>query len=87
MTGGASFKVYSDSYSNITHNKTVVPAVALTREDVALRQAGAEAKKKQRLEKQLHQVGDIAQGQRFYISDLLVWLEIEGTTELQSKNG
>ena len=59
MTGGASFKDYSSSYSNITHNRTVVPATALTKEDVALRQASAEAKKKQRLEKQLHQVGDI----------------------------
>ena len=59
MTGGASFKVYSDSYSNVTHSKTVVPAAALTKEDVALRQASEEAKKKQRLEKQMHQVGDI----------------------------
>jgi heat shock protein HtpX len=59
MTGGASFKDYSSSYSNVTHNRTVVPAAALSKEDVALRQAGAEAKKKQRLEKQLHQVGDI----------------------------
>ncbi len=60
MTGGASFKDYSDSYSNITHTKTVVPPMALTKkEDIALRQASAEAKKKQRLEKQIHQVGDI----------------------------
>jgi len=59
MSGGASFKDYSNAYSNITHSRTVVPAAALTKEDVALRQAGTEAKKKQRLEKQLHQVGDI----------------------------
>ena len=54
MTGGASFKDYSDSYTNITHARTVIPAIALTKEDIALRQAGAEAK-----EKQLHQIGDI----------------------------
>jgi len=59
MTHGASFKDYSRSFSNITKGKTVVPAAALTKEDIQLRQASAEAKKKQQLEKQLHQVGDI----------------------------
>jgi heat shock protein HtpX len=59
MTHGASFKDYSDSYTNITHHKTVVPTIALTKEDIALRQASAEAEKKQRLEKQIRQVGDI----------------------------
>ena len=59
MTHGASFKDYSDSFSNVTHAKTVVPPTALTKEDIALRQARAEAKKKERLEKQIHQVGDI----------------------------
>ncbi len=59
MTHGASFKDYSDAYSTITKTKTVIPATALTKEDIALRQAGAEAKKEQRLEKQMHQVGDI----------------------------
>jgi heat shock protein HtpX len=59
MSSGASFKDYSDSYNNITHHKTVVPATALTKEDVALREASAEAKKKQRLETQMRQVGDI----------------------------
>lgn len=59
MTHGASFKNYSDSFSNITKAKTVIPLTALTKEDIALRQAGTEAKKKQRLEKQIHQIGDI----------------------------
>ena len=59
MTHGASFKDYSRSFSDITHSKTVIPPAALTKEDIALRQAGAEAKKKQRLETQMHQVGDI----------------------------
>jgi len=59
MTHGASFKNYSDSYSNITNGKTVIPAAALTKEDVELREAGAKAKKQQRLEKQMHQIGDI----------------------------
>jgi len=59
MTHGASFKDYSDSFSNVTKTKTVIPPAALTKEAVALRQAGAEAKKKQRLETQMRQVGDI----------------------------
>jgi len=59
MTGGASFKDYSDSFSNVTKTKTVIPPAALTKEDIALRQASAEAKKKERPGKQLRQVGDI----------------------------
>jgi len=59
MVHGASFRDYSDSFSKITHKKTVVPPVALTKEDIALRQASAQAKKKELLEKQFRQVGDI----------------------------
>ena len=59
MTHGASFKDYSDSFSAVTKTKTVVPPTALTKEDIALRQAGTEAKKKERLETQMRQVGDI----------------------------
>jgi heat shock protein HtpX len=58
MSHGASFKDYSEAYTSVTKRKTVVPATALTKEDLALRQASAEAKS-QRLEKQLHEVGDI----------------------------
>ena len=59
MGSGASFKDYSDSYSQITHRKTIVPPAALTKEDIALRQAGEEAKDKLRRETQMRQVGDI----------------------------
>ncbi|MBA7646266.1 hypothetical protein ES703_54028 [subsurface metagenome] len=59
MTHGASFKDYSDSFSNVTKSKTVIPPAALTKEDVALREASAQIKKKERLEKQFRQVGDI----------------------------
>ncbi len=62
MSHGASFKDYSDAFTNVTKNKTVVPAMALTKEDIALRQASVEAKKKQRTEKQMRQVGDIIRG-------------------------
>jgi heat shock protein HtpX len=60
MTHGASFKDYSDAFTNVTHRKTVVPVAALSKkEDVALRQAGPDETKKDRLDKQLRQVGDI----------------------------
>ena len=60
MSQGASFKQYSDAFTNVTHNKTVIPVAALSiKEDVALRQAGAEATKKDRMDKQTRQVGDI----------------------------
>ncbi|MHC4194390.1 MAG: M48 family metallopeptidase, partial [Planctomycetota bacterium] len=60
MTHGASFKNYSASYSDTTGRKTIVPLTALTeKEDIELRQAAAEVKKKQQQKNQLHQVGDI----------------------------
>ncbi|MBW8002423.1 MAG: M48 family metallopeptidase [Planctomycetes bacterium] len=56
MTYGASFRDYSNAYSQLTNSKnTPVPASGLTSEEVTLRQAG----KKQKAEKQLHQIGDI----------------------------
>jgi len=59
MTRGASFKDYSNAFSEVTHTKTVVPPSALTKEDIALRQASAEAKKEEKRQKQVRQVGDI----------------------------
>jgi len=56
---GASFKNYSDAFTNVTHNKTVVPVAALTKEDIALREADVKAKKEQRTENHMRQVGDI----------------------------
>jgi heat shock protein HtpX len=58
MSQGASLKDYSDAFVNVTKSRTVLPASALTKEDIALREASAEAKKEQ-MEKQLHHVGDI----------------------------
>jgi heat shock protein HtpX len=59
MTHGASLKDYSDSFSSVTKTKTVVPFAALTKEEIAVRQAGKEAKKKERRETQMRQVNDI----------------------------
>jgi len=57
MTHGASLNDYSQSFSSVTHSRTIVPPTAATKEDIAIRQGAAE--KEKRIEKQLHDVGDI----------------------------
>jgi heat shock protein HtpX len=59
MMHGVSFKDYSDSFVKVTGGKTVIPATALTKEDIALRQASEEAKQEMRKQAQIHQVADI----------------------------
>jgi heat shock protein HtpX len=59
MTHGVSFKDYSDSYTGLTNRRTIMPASALSKEDIQLRQASAETKKQQKLQTQTRQVGDI----------------------------
>ena len=59
MSQGASFKNYSDAFTNVTHKKTVVPVAAMTKEDIAIREADVKARKEQRKETQMRQVGDI----------------------------
>jgi len=60
MSGGAGFKDYSDSYQKSMGSKrTVVPASAFTQDKIEQRQASAGAKRQEKVEQQLHQVGDI----------------------------
>lgn len=59
LSQGASFKEYSDAFTNVTKTKTVVPVAALKKEDVPLRQAGPETTAKERAENQMRQIGDI----------------------------
>jgi heat shock protein HtpX len=60
MSRGASFKDYSDSYSQTVGGRQVVPASALAAEEsVEIRQPGPKGKKAKSAQKQLHQVGDI----------------------------
>jgi heat shock protein HtpX len=59
MTHGVSYKDYSQSYAAITHHKTIVPASALTDEQVAVREASERAAKEKRKADQMRQVGDI----------------------------
>jgi heat shock protein HtpX len=58
MSQGASLKDYSEAFESVTKGKTIMPASALTKEDLALRQASAEAKS-ERQQRQMRQVGDI----------------------------
>jgi len=58
MSQGASLKDYSEAFESVTKGKTIMPASALTKEDLALRQASAEAKS-ERQQQQMRQVGDI----------------------------
>jgi heat shock protein HtpX len=59
LSQGASFKDYSEAYVSVTKGKTIIPASALTKEDLALRQASEEAKSEERRAKQMREVGDI----------------------------
>ena len=59
MMHGAAFKDYSEAFAAVTHHKSVVPPAALTKEQIALREAQAGEEKQQRGQKQMRQVGDI----------------------------
>jgi heat shock protein HtpX len=60
MSRGASFKDYSDSYSQTVGDRTVIPASALAEKgDVEIRKASEKAKSKSTSKQQTRQVGDI----------------------------
>jgi len=59
MSQGASFKDYAQAYTAVTHSKNIVPAAALTGDDVQIRQAQAGAVKQEKAQKQVHEIGDI----------------------------
>lgn len=59
MTHGASYKDYADAYSIVTHSRTIIPASAMGKEQVALRQAQEKAAKEQQTKDQVRQIGDI----------------------------
>jgi heat shock protein HtpX len=59
MMHGASLRDYSESFSEVTRKKTIIPPAALTKEDIAIRKPSAEAEKQVHFKKQLRQVGEI----------------------------
>jgi len=59
MTHGASFNDYAKSFSRVTGGKTVIPPAALTKEQIAIRQAQTKEKAEQRTRQQIRDLGDI----------------------------
>jgi len=59
MSQGASFRDYSEAFTRTTHGKSIVPAAALTKEEVKIRSGAAKPTKEQKTQAQMHQIGDI----------------------------
>ncbi len=59
MTHGASLNDYSRAFSDITKTKSIIPPTALTKEQIEIRQAQEKEVKTKRIEKQIHDIGDI----------------------------
>jgi heat shock protein HtpX len=60
MSQGASYGDYARAFTEVTHSKNIVPTAALTKEEIKLREGAAPAAtKEQKIEKQMHQIGDI----------------------------
>ncbi len=59
MSQGASYGDYAQAYTAVTRSKNLMPAAALAKEEVKIREARAEAAKQDKVQKQVHQIGDI----------------------------
>ncbi len=59
MSHGASYKDYSEAFTQVTQSKNVVPVAALKDEEISLRQGSTEPTPEQKSRKQRHQIGDI----------------------------
>ena len=59
MSGGASYRDYSNAYSNITGQRTIVPPSATYAGKGCNKRSCCKTEKQQKTEKQIHQVGDL----------------------------
>lgn len=63
LSQGASYGDYSDAYTSVTQSKSVVPAAALTKEEVRIREAtadtDAEPAKQEQTQTQVREIGDL----------------------------
>ena len=59
MTHGASFRDYSDAYAATTHHRTIIPASAMAKEQIAIRETSERAAKEKCKADQIRHVGDI----------------------------
>jgi len=59
MSQGASYKDYAEAFAGVSRGRNPVPVAAITKEQVPIRPAPAEAGAPEHIQKQLRQVGDI----------------------------
>ena len=59
MSQGASYKDYAQAFAAVSHSKNPMPVAAITKEQVPIRQAQAEATPPEKTQKQMRQIGDI----------------------------
>jgi heat shock protein HtpX len=59
MSQGASYRDYAQAYTTVTKSANIVPAAAMTKEEVSIREAQAKTAKQEKTQKQIHQIGDI----------------------------
>jgi heat shock protein HtpX len=59
MSQGASYKDYAQAFTAVSRSRNPVPVAAITKEQVAIRQAQAETVRLEKTPKQIRQIGDI----------------------------
>jgi len=59
MSQGVSFRDYAQAYTTTTGSKNIVPAAAMNDEAVGMRPGRAEPDRQEKIQKQVHEVGDI----------------------------
>jgi heat shock protein HtpX len=59
MAQGASFRDYAQAFTAVTRSKNIIPAAALTKEEVKIREAQARTARREKTQEQIHQIGDI----------------------------
>ncbi len=59
MSQGASYKDYAEAFAAVSRAKNPMPAAAVAKEQVPLRQALAQESKQEKTQKQIRQIGDI----------------------------
>jgi heat shock protein HtpX len=59
MSQGASYKDYAQAFSAVSRSKNPVPVAAITKEQIPIRPAHAEATAQEKTQSQIRQVGDI----------------------------
>jgi heat shock protein HtpX len=59
MAQGASFRDYARAFTAVTHTRNIIPAAALTDEEVGIRESRTPPTEPAPVPKQVHQMGDL----------------------------